>query len=95
MKRLFLLFAALSGVVSAQTIIPKAGLTVATNSISTDNFGSQGTIESQTGYTFGIAVVVPITANVAVQPEINYIRKGFKYDFSGAMDSFIMKSLIS
>ncbi len=68
---------------SAQTIIPKAGLTVATNSISTDNFGSQGAIKSQTGYTFGIAVVVPITANIAVQPELNYIRKGFKYDYSG------------
>lgn len=84
MKKTFLLaiLAVLCVGAPAQTIVPRAGLTVTTNSVSTDNFNSGGKIKSQTGFTFGVGVIVPVTPILSLQPELNYIQKGFAYEFS-------------
>lgn len=73
----------------AQQFIPKAGL-VATTTTAT-NFVSEldNSVSYKTGYTVGLAYTMPVTALgkglLVIQPEINYIKKGFSIDATGEL----------
>lgn len=60
----------------AQTLIPKAGVTISTMAVEDD----QG-IKSKIGYTFGIGYNIPVNDLFSIQPELNYVQKGLKRDF--------------
>jgi len=90
-KRFFsLMLIAASFSATAQTLIPRAGITIASNSISPspENFGvSDGQIKSQTGFTAGLGFALPLTTMLSVQTELNFIQKGFIHDYSSSIDS--------
>jgi hypothetical protein len=62
---------------SGQTIIPKAGVSVSTI---TGKYRAQ--VENQMGFTFGIAMNFTLSDRFSVQPEINFIQKGFTYSYT-------------
>jgi hypothetical protein len=74
--------------VEAQTIVPKVGVTISTTTVETINSETQsGSISSQSGITFGVGYNVPVTTlgkfMFSLQPEFNYIQKGYKISTAG------------
>lgn len=69
----------------AQTLIPKAGITLSSIAAKemVDEYGATSTTDygNQTGFTLGVGYNVPVTAigsvMVSLQPEFNYIQKGY------------------
>jgi hypothetical protein len=74
-------------VTQAQTLIPKAGLTLATMSTEDAPEGSEYNNTSKTGFTIGIGYSFPVATLGSVvfslQPEVGYVQKGFKGKSSG------------
>ncbi|HRJ31041.1 MAG TPA: porin family protein [Cyclobacteriaceae bacterium] len=68
---------------SAQTlsIIPKIGATFSTVATEFDE-----NIKSKPGFTLGAAVNYGLTDMLSVQPELNFIQKGFKEEYSESWD---------
>lgn len=73
---LLLIFATFS--LSAQTVIPKGGL-----SLASVNFPTEGNerISSKIGFTIGTGLEFNINENLAFQPELLFVRKGYKAEF--------------
>src|SRR5688572_22141710 len=72
----------------AQTIIPRAGVTITSTTADEISTDTQVTnISNQTGYTFGFGYNVPVAPvgkfMFSLQPELNYIQKGYKGNSSG------------
>lgn len=69
--------------ISAQTlsVIPKIGITVSTISMEeTDNVpfpGFEDEIKSKIGFTIGAALNYSINDRISIQPELNFIQKGY------------------
>jgi hypothetical protein len=84
---LLLVFGSVS-LAHAQTLIPRAGLTISSTTadeISTDTEVTN--ISNMTGYTFGFGYNYPVAPlgnfMFSLQPELNYIQKGYKGNSSG------------
>lgn len=73
--------------VHAQTLIPKAGVTLSTWKTEEAPEGSEYSNSRKAGYTFGVGYNVPVTSfgpvMFSLQPEISYVQKGFKGKSSG------------
>lgn len=73
----------------AQRLIPKAGVVLTTTSAT--NFVSEleNSVSYKTGYTVGLGYTIPVTSLgkglLMVQPEVNYITKGFSIDAKGEL----------
>jgi hypothetical protein len=71
----------------AQTIIPRAGITI--SNLAADRFigEMENKIQSRSGFVIGAACNLPVgtvgKGIFSVQPEITFIQKGFKVDASG------------
>jgi hypothetical protein len=95
MKKTLLLFAlALTFGAAAQaqvSIIPKGGLTLSTISYEkTANFSiEEEESKSTTGFVAGLGFNIPITEDgfFSVQPEVLYLQKGYRVDYSNALGS--------
>lgn len=76
MKKLFLLGTVVffAGVSYAQTIIPKAGVTLSKISLE----DSDTDLKSSLGFTLGVGFNFPINKMFSVQPELSFVQKGFK-----------------
>jgi hypothetical protein len=61
---------------SGQTLIPKAGV-----SFSTITGERAAEIEKQAGFTLGLAVNFALSHRLSMQPELNFIQKGFVYRY--------------
>jgi hypothetical protein len=84
MKKITLLLCVCTMVLcaQAQSIIPKIGITLA--KVSGDQIED---IESKIGLTVGAAYDFKITGNFSIQPELNFIQKGFRQDFDESFGS--------
>ena len=60
----------------AQSIVPRAGLTLSTVSVSDDDEDLD--LKSVIGFTIGAGFNFPVSEIISLQPELNFIRKGFK-----------------
>jgi hypothetical protein len=73
----------------AQTLIPRVGLTI--SSLATEEIDNGITAETNnntnTGFTFGVGYNMPVSTlgkvMLSLQPELNYIQKGFKGTSTG------------
>jgi hypothetical protein len=87
----FLLVTASVTVVSAQKLVPRAGLTLASNSF--DGAGIDGDYDTKsiTGFTVGVGYNVSISPVFSIQPELNFIQKGSQQEVSFEMveDGFL------
>src|SRR5574339_679463 len=79
---LFLLLTASVTVVSAQKLIPRAGVTIASNSF--DGAGIDGDYDTKsiTGFTVGVGYNFSISPVFSIQPELNFIQKGSQQEVS-------------
>src|SRR5688500_1084068 len=82
---LILTFSLLLFTVSAQTLLPRFGLT---NTANTRQMSS-GTMRSKTGITAGIGYLHKLSNNLSAQLELNYIRKAFEYKHSQEVSQII------
>src|SRR5688500_11047196 len=74
-----MLFSAVSATAISQTIIPKAGISIATlSAYESEDTEDIGTTKSKVGLTIGVGFNLPVSDVFSVQPEISYIRKGAK-----------------
>ncbi len=95
MKKTLLLFASsltLGAAAQAQvSVIPKGGLTLSTISYEkTDHFPiEEDDSKYTTGFVAGIGFNIPITEDgfFSVQPEVLYLQKGFRIDYSNTLGS--------
>jgi hypothetical protein len=90
MKKYFLLFALLSfgTLVKAQvSIIPKAGVSFATVALDKDNFFNDDK-KALVGFTGGLGLNFALTEDefLSLQPELNYVQKGFAAESNGTTD---------
>jgi hypothetical protein len=91
MRKVILVFGIVIGSVSliqAQTLVPRIGTTISTTTIEQPNNEDQsGKITSQTGFTAGLGYNVSVKAlgkvMFSLQPEINYIQKGYIVSTAG------------
>ena len=90
MKNLILLSFLVVGSASsglAQTLIPRIGISIST--LGSEQFVAEmdNEFSNKTGYTFGMGYNIPVTAvghgMLSVQPEINFVQKGFKINAEG------------
>nr|MCU0358436.1 PorT family protein [Cyclobacteriaceae bacterium] len=58
----------------AQSIIPRIGMTVSRTNAEDEQFIEQ---KSVTGFVLGVAAEWPLNASLSVQPEFNFVQKGF------------------
>ena len=74
-------------VIHAQTIIPKAGLSLSTNTASEAEDGIENTVSAKPGFTVGIGYNLPVgtvgKGVFSIQPELTFVQKGFKVKSSG------------
>jgi Outer membrane protein beta-barrel domain len=80
MKKLFILALAATGLTSAKAQIQfgvKAGLNIATLSLSSDLSGSES-LKSKTDFNAGVLASIPLFKSFTLQPEINYSGQGAK-----------------
>jgi hypothetical protein len=84
---IFILIVLSSGFTFAQTIIPKAGVSIAKVNVSDAEMGQA---KATLGFTLGAAVNFPINDIFSFQPELVFIQKGFKVkeDFSFGFGGF-------
>ncbi len=63
----------------SQTVIPRLGLT-----LSKTNAEEVDPIEQlfNTGFTFGAGVEFPLNSTISIQPELNFVQKGFRIKFT-------------
>jgi hypothetical protein len=82
---LFVLGAVVAG--HAQTIIPKAGLTISSTNASVTDAGLDTKLSSAAGFTVGVGYNYPLgtvgKGLFSVQPELAFIQKGFKAKSTG------------
>jgi hypothetical protein len=84
---IFLLLLILSGNLQAQTFIPRFGLTIAkTNAESEEGFNQKFNL----GFTFGLGAEFSLNSNVSLQPELNFVQKGFRITMSESDQGFSM-----
>lgn len=71
----------------AQTIIPKAGLTLSTWNTEDAPEGTEYDESRKSGFTFGVGYNLPVAefgkVMFSLQPELSYVQKGFKGKSSG------------
>ncbi len=87
MRRLFglLFLVTLTGYLQAQTFIPRFGLSIAkTNAESEEGFNQKFNL----GLTFGIGVEFSLNSTVSLQPELNFVQKGFRMTFDESDQGF-------
>jgi hypothetical protein len=73
---------------SAQvTIFPKLGGTISTVTMEDD-----GGMKSKLGLVLGVGLNFPVNAMFSVQPELQFVQKGFRADKSYTSDSFTLKT---
>src|SRR6188768_967174 len=82
-----LLFVGSTTLVQAQTIIPKAGLTLSTWQTEEAPEGTEYSNSRKSGFTVGVGYNVTVTTfgkvMFSLQPEISYVQKGFKGKSTG------------
>jgi Outer membrane protein beta-barrel domain len=71
----------------AQTITPKVGFTMSALGATEFVPEMKSNFSNQTGYSFGVGYSVPLhvagTSMLSLQPELTYVKKGFKVDAQG------------
>ena len=72
--------------VFGQSIIPRAGVTISNASF--DPPPTLGDLTSVTGFTVGVGYELPLTGIIMLQPEINFIQKGYKTEFSETTSAY-------
>ncbi|MBK7939931.1 MAG: PorT family protein [Lewinellaceae bacterium] len=73
-------FALVTFAASAQISIgPRVGVNLAKWSGGEEEIGD---VKNRTGYQFGIAAEIRLNDNFAIQPEVNFLQKGARQDFS-------------
>lgn len=82
---LFLLLAISATVVSAQKLVPRAGLTIASNSFELEGEYGDYDTKSITGFTVGLGYNIAISPVFSIQPELNFIQKGSQQEVSFQM----------
>ena len=70
---------------SAQTLIPKAGLTLSKVAIDTED-DEDADVSMNPGFTLGVAYAFNITESFSLQPELLFIQKGFRVKESYSSD---------
>jgi hypothetical protein len=65
----------------AQSIVPRVGLTLSTVTMDSED-DEDLDIKSKLGFTIGAGFNIPVNDMFSVQPELNFIQKGFKIDES-------------
>jgi hypothetical protein len=78
-----ILFFAGASLASAQTIVPRLGVTLSTVKADSDE---DSEIKSTIGFTIGAGFNIPVSEMFSVQPELNFIKKGFKVEESYSED---------
>lgn len=70
---------------NAQTLIPKAGLTLSKVAID-DEDDEEADVSMHPGFTIGVAYAFNFTENFSLQPELSFIQKGFRVKESYSSD---------
>lgn len=94
MKKIITLFSfvLLFSTAFAQTILPRAGVTLSTSSYEPyADFAEKSEKELLTGFTVGVGYDLFISDRFSLQPEINFIQKGLKRNDISYPDSYEYK----
>lgn len=82
MKKIFFVFLCFLGyAIQAQTIIPKVGATY-----STVAFEGDDDVEAKIGLSFGVGFNFLLTERISLQPELNFVQKGYSESSSFTQD---------
>lgn len=90
----FILVAFSATVVSAQKLVPRAGVTIASNSFEPEGEVGDYDTGSITGFTVGLGYNIAINSMFSIQPELNFIQKGSQQEVSFEMDGFAVDSKV-
>lgn len=76
-------FALITLAATAQISIgPRVGVTLAKWSLNEDELADFGDIKNRSGLLAGVVAEIRLNDNFAIQPEINFMQKGFKSEYS-------------
>jgi opacity protein-like surface antigen len=80
------------------TLIPKAGLTSSTVKTKVDEEGIEIEVADtkiKLGFTVGVGLNIPITKAFSLQPELNFIQKGFSSEWDSDEEGIVIGTLAS